>query len=222
LSHASFDILQWLSAETQAALAGEVVRRRYRPGQLIYAQHDPGCEMFIVAAGAVQLSLMRKSGRQFIYCYFVPGDVFGESSLIDGDPRPQTAEAKSYVDLDVLSAASLKRIRANHRDMDDALLRIVTWKMRVLGDQVAHATLDTSLSRVAAKILENAHGFRRVVGGSQAELSLSQSDLASMLGISRQSVSKVLQRLQQTGAIGLEYGRIQIVDAAVLEGAADN
>jgi CRP-like cAMP-binding protein len=220
LSQTSFDILQWLSAETQTALASEVMRRRYRPGQLIYAQHDAGAEMFIVAAGAVQLSVTRSNGRQFIYCYFAPGDVFGESSLIDGDPRPHTAEAKSYVDLDVLSAASLKRIRAHHRDMDDALLRNVTLKMRILGEQVAHATLDTSLSRVAAKILENAHGFRRIVGSSQAELSLSQTDLASMLGISRQSVSKALQRLQQTGAIELEYGRIQIVEAAVLESAA--
>ena len=176
--------------------------------------------MFIVVAGAVQLSVTRSNGRQFIYCYFAPGDVFGESSLIDGDTRPQTAEAKSYVDLNVLSAASLKRIRADHRDMDDALLRIVTWKMRILGAQLAHATLDTSLSRVAAKILENAQGFGPISRASQGGLSLSQSDLASMLGMSRQSVSKALQRLQHGGAIGLEYGRIQINDASVLKSAA--
>jgi CRP/FNR family cyclic AMP-dependent transcriptional regulator len=197
-----------------------MVRKRYRPGQLIYAQNDPGSDLFKVVSGAVQLSLTRSNGRHFIYCYFGPGDVFGESSLIDGGARPHTAEAKTNVELDVLGAAGLRRLRAAHRDMDDALLRLMTGKMRVLSEEVAGATLDNTTTRVAVKILENAKGIGRTTASPHQKLLLSQSDLASMLGMSRQSVSKVLQRFQQSGAIGLEYGRIQILDMSLLEGAA--
>lgn len=219
LPSSSFDLLHWLADETKTALEAEMVRKRYRPGQLIYTQNDPGSDLFKVVIGAVQLSLTRSNGRHFIYCYFGPGDVFGESSLIDGGPRPHTAEAKTNVELDVLSAAALKRLRAKHRDMDDALLRMMTGKMRVLSEEVANATLDNTMSRVAAKIIENAKGIGRATAAPHQELLLSQSDLASMLGMSRQSVSKVLQRFQQGGAIELEYGRIQILDMSVLKSA---
>jgi CRP-like cAMP-binding protein len=215
----SFDILPWLSDAARAALSGEMVRKRYRAGQLIYEQNDPGADLFRVEAGVVQLSLTRSSGRQFIYNFFGPGDVFGESSLIDGGSRPHTAEAKSAVELDVLSSAGLRRLRAAHRDVDDALLRLMTGKMRALSEEVANATMDTTAKRVAAKISDSARNFARSAPPAPNALMLSQSDLASMLGVSRQSVNKVLQRLQQTGAIGLEYGRIQILNMTALENA---
>jgi CRP/FNR family cyclic AMP-dependent transcriptional regulator len=197
-----------------------MVRRRYQPGQIIYAQNDVGLELYKVVDGRVRISLIRSNGRHIVYCYFGPGDFFGESSLIDGGLRPQTAEAKTSVDVDVLSAAALRRLRTSFRDVEDGLLRVMTSKMRLLSEQVAHATLDSITSRVAAKIIENAKGFGQIGAERQQAMSLSQSDLASMLGMSRQSVSKVLQRLQLRGAIGIEYGRIHIVDLSRLDDAS--
>jgi CRP-like cAMP-binding protein len=211
--HAAFDLGQWLPDDARADLEAAMKRRRFDAGQIIYLQEEEGGEMYRVGAGIVRLGLLRESGRELLYSFFFEGDYFGESSLIDGLPRPHTAEAHSDVELDVLPAAALASLRARYRSVDDALLRLMARRMRALSKTLAQMRLDEMSSRVASALIGAAscYGFR-TDDASLRQVMMSQSDLAAMVGASRQSVNKVLSRMQKDGLVRAEYASIVIDD----------
>ena len=125
----------------------------------------------------------------------------------------QTAEAASAVDVQVLSRAAFDRLRHDYREFDDALLRLMTRHMRLLSGFFADAHLTTLSARIASRIVANSRSFG-VPGeaGTGFSVRLSQSDFALMVGASRQSVNKVLQRFQEDGLIVIEYGALVVRD----------
>lgn len=208
---APFDIYPWLPEEVRHAFEKAATLRRYGSGELIYAEGDEDRRCFRLLKGNVRLSVTKADGRQLLYLMFEPGDCFGTSSPVDGEPRPQTAEAGSDVEVLVLSCHALNTLRAAHREIDDALLRLLARHMRVLSSYFADSALNDLPSRVASRIVRAARSFG-VSGHSGIRLSigLSQAEIALMVGSSRQSVSKVLQQFQKDGLITIEYGNLSI------------
>lgn len=212
-SYSTFDMLQWMDAEVAQAFKSAAFRRDYAAGQVIYVQGDPGAEMYRLISGSVRMSVSRGDGREVIYILFEPGDCFGDSSMVDHGPRPQTAEAQTDVVLDVIDMPSFKRLRERHRGFDDALLKLLARQMRVVSAYLEEATLDDVGSRVARRILDAMRSFGTgVEGGMRLSLRLAQADIAHMVGASRQSVNRVLQRMQKQGLLTIEYGNILVHD----------
>lgn len=224
MTDSTFDMFQWMTPEVKVAFGLAVRRRRYDAGQMIYVQGEPGLEMFRLVTGSIRMSVRRRDGREIIYLLFEPGDCFGDSSLVDGDPRPQTAEALTAVEADVLDRAAFDRLRADQRGFDDALLKLLSRQMRVVSAHYAGASLGSLTARVAGRISEAARAFGEPAeGGVRLSLRLSQSEVAMMVGASRQSVNKILQRFQADGLLTIEYGNILVRDlAAILRLAIDD
>ena len=112
---ALFDMFQWLSDDAGAALAAAATARHIQAGGTIYDQSDEGDEMFRLLSGSVRLSVMGEDGRELLYLLFAPGDCFGTSSVVDGEARPQRAEAFEAVQLQVFSRATIFRLRQDYR-----------------------------------------------------------------------------------------------------------
>lgn len=204
MSDLDFDMLRWMDAEARAAFAAAAHRRRYSAGQTIYLQGDPGEEMFRVEQGSVRLAVTRRDGREIVLLFLQPGDCFGNSSLIDGGPRPQSTEALTDVEVSVLDAAAFTRLRIAHRAFDDALLRLLVAQMRAAATQYAERSLDDLMSRIITRLL--------LAVQASPTLRLSQSELAKMVGASRQHVNKALKSLEAAKLIGIDYASIQILD----------
>jgi CRP/FNR family cyclic AMP-dependent transcriptional regulator len=196
-------------------------RRRLSADQIIYSQGEPGQEMFRLISGSVRVSVARGDGRTLVFLLFEPGDCFGDSSLIDQGPRPQTTQAQTDIVIDVLSLAGFQQLRAEHRCFEDAVMRLLARQMRAVSTFYAQTSLDDLPSRVAHRLLTAAQSFgAQAEGGVRLSLRLSQSDIADMVGASRQSVNKVLQRFQHDGLITIEYGNILLHDIAGMQRAA--
>lgn len=215
MQYSPFDMLQWMDAEVAQAFKEACVRRHYAAGQVIYLQGDPGEEMFRLISGSVRMSSSRSDGREITFVLFEPGDCFGDSSMVDDGPRPQTAEARTDVVLDVIDMPSFKRLRERHRRFDDALLKLLASQMRTLSLHFVEVNLDDLDARVARRILGAIRSFGTAAadGGTRLTLRLPQADIAHMVGASRQSVNKVLQRFRKDGLISIEYGNIVVHDA---------
>jgi len=173
--------------------------------------------MFRLIEGSVRLAVIRSDGREAVFMLFEPGDCFGDSSLVDGGARPQTAEALTNVWVDVLDREAFALLRAKFRAFDDALLKLLAKQMRMVSEQYTYSNLHDLRSRVAARLVEAARSFgTEVDGGTRLTLRLNQSELAAMAGASRQSVNKVLQRLQSEGLVTIEYGNVLVRDLSAL------
>ena len=216
-----FDIYQWMAADVAEAFTACLRRRHYRAGQLIYAQGDVGTEMYRIVQGSVRMSITRSDGREVILLLFQAGDCFGDSSLVDDEPRPQATEALTDVALDVIDEARFNRLRTECRGFETALLKLLARQMRVVSEQFTTSNLDDLPSRIAGRILTAMQYFgAEAAEGMRLSLRLPQSEIATMVGASRQSVNRVLQKMQADGLLTIEYGNLLIRDARALEAVA--
>jgi CRP-like cAMP-binding protein len=212
----------WLEPAAVSDLATRMTRRGYDASCSIYSQGDPGDEMYRVVNGYVRLSVYHPDGRRVVFLLFGPGDFFGASSLVDQQPRPQTAEALTFVELDVLPKAQFRAIKASHPSFSDALMRLFILQMRVASGSFVRTHLNSLAARVARRILELAGAM-----GEQGDVAalttvrVHQSELADMVGAARQSTNRVLKSFQKQGLIDIATGMIMINDATSLEVMAE-
>lgn len=203
----SFDMYQWMGSEAQAAFAGAATRIERPAGSLIYAEGDAGDTMFRIVRGAVRLTVLRDDGRELLFQIYHQGGCFGTSSVIDGGHRPQTAEAYEDCELQVLTKAQIDRLRADHPDLGDAMLRLLSMNMRLLISYFAGSNLDGIVAWLAQRLEEAARAFgRETEDGVLLTQPLSQSEFAAMVGTSRQTVNKALTELRTRGLV-VNHGR---------------
>jgi CRP-like cAMP-binding protein len=218
MAFSKFDLLQWMEPDLQSAFLNRLQRRQYRPGQFIYVQGSPGAEMFRLASGTVRISILRPDGRQITYTLFEPGDCFGQTSLVDEGARPQTTEASTCIEVGVLSRSAFVELGSQFPSFDKAIMRLLTAQLRVLAQSYEGASLDDLDVRVARQILQ-ACAMETPTEASLKFVAarLSQSQLASKVGASRQSVNKVLQKFRRQGIIQIGYGGVLVRNVSALK-----
>jgi len=197
--------------EELSLLVSQLMRRSYRRNDVIFHRGDPGSTLYIVQEGQVKISLPAIDGDEVTLQIFGRGEFFGEMSLLDDLPRSATATA-----IEPTRALSLGReqfLAAMQRER-----AIAATVMAALGLRVRHAndmiedivTLDIP-ARLAKKLLELAstNGVQ-TPQGVEVGLRLTQQDVASMIGATRESTNKVLRAFILKGWISVEAHRIML------------
>ena len=203
--HASRNILE--------SLAGRLRRRRFRRNEVIFHQGDPGDALHIVAAGAVKILLPSAEGDEAIIATLRPGDFFGELALLDGAPRSATAGALEQSETLVLPRDVFIGLLDTLPGLRDALLAGLAHELRRLTGHVEElhfldlaGRLAMRLTRLARETAPDAHGEIRL------EWPYTQSDLAAMIGGTRQSVNRLLSELVEQDLIRIEPEALVIAD----------
>lgn len=95
----------------------------------------------------------------------------------------------------------------------------MTRQMRLLSIFTAESHLDDLTARVASRIVLAVQSFGHPSGttGTRLKVRLSQTDLALQVGTSRQSVNKILHRLQDDGVLLIEYANLVIIDLGEIQ-----
>ena len=213
MEYTKFDLLQWMPPALQHEFLARLQRRQYRAGQFIYVQGSTGTEMYRLISGTVKISVLRHDGRQITYTLFESGDCFGQTSLVDNEPRPQSTEAAATVEVGVLTKADFHALSEQYPAFVRAITRLLSAQLRVVAQNYEVASLDTLPVRIVRKILQTyADAPRQSAPDGSPLVRLSQSDLASMVGVSRQSVNRVLSQLQEVGLIQRGYGTLHITN----------
>ena len=105
-------IFAGFSSAEIAALAGEIRRETYAPGDIIFREGDPGDEVFVIAKGTASIFIGQPGGGDIRLATFAPGTVFGELALLDEGRRSASVVANEELvcyGLTKTSFASLAR-----------------------------------------------------------------------------------------------------------------
>ena len=86
-------LLEKLSTDALAVVSPLLVRREVPRGQVVFREGDPGDRLFMIARGAIDISVMNEGQRRSRIVTMAAGAVFGEVALLDGKPRSATAVA---------------------------------------------------------------------------------------------------------------------------------
>jgi CRP-like cAMP-binding protein len=195
------------------AVASHLRIRRFRRNEVIFHQGDPGDALHIVAAGAVKILLPSAEGDEAIIATLRPGDFFGELALLDGAPRSATAAALEQSDTLVLPRDNFLSLLDSLPGLRDALLAGLAHELRRLTGHVEELHFLDLAGRLAMRLSRLAH---EASPDSTKEIKLdwpyTQSDLAAMIGGTRQSVNRLLSELVEDDLIRIEPDALIITD----------
>jgi CRP/FNR family transcriptional regulator, cyclic AMP receptor protein len=208
-----------LSSAQQTALLDVSRHMPLRDGQLFAAQgqsvrkrRDGFC---VLVEGLLKVSSTSHDGREAILSFVRPGQWFGELAVIDGAGRERDFFSVGASDILVIEHDAM------HGLLQDAALachitRLLASRTRTLLSLVEDFTLRSSLARTARRLVMLAYDDEPHNGQPRASLDVSQDALASMLGMTRQSVANQLRQLSKRGAIEQAYGRVNISSMVAL------
>lgn len=203
-------------------LAGAMVRRRFRRNEVIFHQGDPGDSLHVVASGAVKIVLPSSEGEEAIIATLRPGDFFGELALLDDAPHSATATAVEPVETLSLAREPFQRLLDEDRGLRMALLSGLAAELRRLTGHVEELHFLDLAGRLAMRLVRLARDRDpRADGEVHLDWPFTQSDLAAMIGGTRQSVNKLLSQLVEDGLLLIEHDMLVIKDLRALAERAD-
>ncbi|MEO8456881.1 MAG: Crp/Fnr family transcriptional regulator [Chloroflexota bacterium] len=197
------DDLRWLGERAR--------RRRFPRGDIIFQKDDPGQSLFIIESGTVRIYVPGTQGADLTLAVMGEGDFFGDMSLLDGRPRSASAAAATEAVLLSLERNDFTTLIRSRPEAALAILAVIAVRLRE-SDQMATdlAFLDVS-GRLARRLLDLAasNGLQRE-DGLLLQVSLTQEELANMIGVTRESVNRNLSMFRRLGLIAREGRKIII------------
>ena len=201
-----------LEADALGELAARLRQRRYRRNEVVFHQGDPGDTLHVITEGAMKIVLPSPEGDEAIIATLRPGDFFGELALLDGGTHSATVTAVEAATTLALLRSAFLEVLGQSAGMRDALLRNLAGELRRLTGHVEELHFLDLAGRLAMRLVRLADE----AGQDSAEVILdwpyTQSDLAAMIGGTRQSVNKLLNLLVEDGLIQIDRDRLVILD----------
>jgi CRP/FNR family transcriptional regulator, nitrogen fixation regulation protein len=190
---------------------------KYRKGSEIFGQAEPADYVYQVIEGAVRTHKLLSDGRRQIGAFHLPGDVFG---LENGDLHRFMAEAIVDTTVRLVERQSLEREAKNDPAMVRSLLTMTTDNLQHVENHLLLLGRQTAQERVGAFLLEM---NSRQTSADVIALPMSRLDIADYLGLTIETVSRVLSKFQRKGYLKFldqKQRRYVVLNAAGLTRAA--
>jgi CRP/FNR family cyclic AMP-dependent transcriptional regulator len=206
-----------LDQDDLAALSARVRHRKYARGEAVFLKGDPGTSLCIVELGRIKLGFTSVEGREVIFDLLGPGEEFGELALLDGEPRSADAVAVEPSRLLLLDRGEFVRYLEQHGRLALQLLAIMSQRLRRDAELIQDAVFLDVPARVARTLLRLAvDDVTPGPPGVRRTPRLIQSDLAGLVGTTRETLNKWLSMYETQGLIRLEKEGIAVLQPDAL------
>lgn len=211
-------MLDALRPEERDRLLATARRARFKRGEVIFREGDPGDSVYLLETGRLAVHVSTPGGESAILNVLRPGDFFGELALLRESPRRRRSATISALEAaqtltfpgDVFDA-----LRQSH----PALERLVSGMLAQRVDQLGLRLLESLYlgvdRRVYRRLAELVDIYRDDDAGS-VSIPLTQDDLAFMAGATRPTVNQALQKLASRGVVALGRRQIEVLDPTAL------
>ena len=206
-----------------AVVVAALRARRFRRGEVIFHEGDPGDSLSIVSKGSVKILVTPEDGAEpAILTTIGPGGFFGELALLDGEPRSATAVAVGPTETFVLRRDAFDRLVDEQPAIRHALLAALAHEVRRLTAQLEDLHFLDLPGRLARHLLREIQASDGALPRGEVRLPwpYTQGELAGMIGGSRQSVNRLLADFVAQGVLRFEGDELVIPDPRRLAAAA--
>jgi CRP/FNR family cyclic AMP-dependent transcriptional regulator len=206
-----------LPEELRARLRDQMEVRNHQRGEILFRQGDPATELFVVLDGRIAIATQAGDGREAVVAVLERGGLFGELAVFDDAPR--SADARALTDV-IVAAVPYAAVRTALKEQPDLLwvmVRLLAERLRATDETLADAVFLDVPGRTAKRLLELANGQDTFA------IPLTQEELASMIGASRERVNKALAMFTRVGWLEVAgRGQYNILDRQALEDRASS
>ena len=202
------DVAGWalLKEDQLRALSAEGVVKSFPKNAVIVSEGDETDSLYIVMAGRVKVFVSDEDGKEVVLGMQGPGDYFGEM-VLDGGPRSASVMTLEPSRFAVIPKSKFREFLHTYPAFSIHLIEKLIRRTRALTENVKSLALMDVYGRVARLLLDLSidEGGRLVVNEK-----LTQQDIASRVGASREMISRILKDLTAGGYISVNKKRITI------------
>jgi CRP-like cAMP-binding protein len=197
------------------------VRRNFRRSSFLMTEGEASDHVIVLLGGRAKVSSYTAEGKEVVLAVRGPGDLLGELSAFDGEPRLATVAALEPIEALIVPSERFTHYLEDHPRVAILLLEMLTYRLRdAARKQVEFGAYDTP-GRVARRLIELVERYGEGEGPSvRISLSLTQDELAGWTGASREAVSKALREFRDRGWVTTGRRSIVVLDVEGLRARA--
>ncbi|MGE5507942.1 MAG: Crp/Fnr family transcriptional regulator [Chitinophagales bacterium] len=191
-----------LPEEDQCRIHQLVRQRQYGTGELIIQEGETGEGLYIVRRGTVKLYKASPAGKEQVVAFLRYGDLFGERTLLLGEPVGVSAEAVEPSVVCLIPKEEFTALLRTQPDLSLALARYLASRVELAVGLIGHLGLQDARERLLTYLSSLAEGAGRpAAGGVEIELPASRAEIGKLLGMTPETVSRRLAELEDEGLL---------------------
>lgn len=192
----------------------------YQADEVMFCEHEPGEEMFILKTGRVKISKIEKTAEKTL-AILSPGDIFGEMAIIEQKPRSATAETLEKTEVLVITKENFQEILKNRPEFLVKLIQIFCCRIWLTSQQLKNFTVKHPQGRLANLLALLAEAYRKKPGQIEVQLDLTVEELGQMIGLCPEESLKILNILQTEEEVKVANGKILVCNSPNMRRKAD-
>jgi len=185
------------------------VLKEFKKNQIILREEDTSEYMYIIVKGKVKISRTAREGKEMILSMHGAGEFFGEMSLIDGETVPATVSAMERSLVALISRGDFFVLLYAQNKILHNLLRILCIRLREAWKHVQLLNFNDASHRVKMLFLMLSDGYgEKTADGTTLRIRLIHQDIADMTGLTRETVTRVIDKLKRSGEIRINKNKL--------------
>ncbi|TDF34989.1 Crp/Fnr family transcriptional regulator [Alteromonadaceae bacterium M269] len=204
---------EWLNTLTKPVKA-ELIRaakiKHFISNQRIHSKGDMPDGLYCVISGEIRVCATTLSGGEFIFTKIQPGSWFGEIAILDNGPRTHDGYSVNDSTIAVIPKSTIQMLCDQDNNVYRALVSMLCSHCRQAFKAIDEMLIHSNEQRLANLLIS------RLSTTSTSKLTINQEELGAQIGLSRQSINKLLKKWKQLGWIKLHYGGIEVTNMNAL------
>lgn len=205
-------VFEALNAQAREDLARFAFLKKFAAGDVIFTMGTPGQSMMAIAEGMVRVSMFTPSGGELTLTDLKAGDVFGEIALLDGLERSASVKALTNCTVVALERRNLLEVLQRDTNLSIRLIELLCQRVRRSDERMIEGSFLDLPVRLAKLILRLSAAAPASEDRPLKRLSQSQSELAGMIGNTRENVNRCLRKWQKADLVNMQDGWLLILD----------
>ena len=196
--------------------------KHYDKKDLIYLPGDVSDQVYMLKEGRVKISKLSEDGREITLVILEPGEIFGESALIDDkETRSTVAEALENAYLCVISRKDFEEFINKKPELALSVTKLMGFRRRQIENMLEDLVFRGVHERLAILLLRLAerHG-KEVDGKNLIDITLTHYDYANLIGSTRETTTACLNDFKREGLIEFQKRKVVIIDEKGLKSRA--
>jgi len=193
-----------LTDEELRQISDILVVKRFKKNEIILQEEDTNEYMYVILNGKVKVVQTTEDGKEILLALHQSGDFFGEMSLIDGKTSPANVIATEDSTAAIISKKDFNSLIRNQKKVLDNLLLILCSRHRESWDKIQMLNYKNASHRIKILFLMLSDKYgEKTAEGVTINMKLTHQEIAEMTGMTRETVTRVLDRWQREGEINI-------------------
>lgn len=195
---------------------------KYHPNDIIYMQEDDSTNLYLILKGLVRVFNINPMGEEVTFEFLEKGRIFGESSFFQNSLRPTTVMAVNEVELISCYLDDLYPYLSDSKELTISLLKLLSQTCDYMTSLLKKAYTYNRYEKIASFLLEQTVVDNIDKGIINSTLPYTHEEIATIVGLSRVTVTKVLNDFAKKGYIKNKYKKIIILNKKALAQLLDH